>query len=497
MGGNLAVLPGSAALVPSEPRIFRVFISYASEDAPIAEAIDKCLTTALDDHFAEIYWDRGFLQAGDKFKEEIESKLERSDVLIIVYTGATKASHGYTGWEVGYFDALMKAHPNKRKVPLFLQSLPATATDDQGVSLNIGPDKLQLTHTEFEAGLTIDSDDPLCKMIETWQDSVADLTKAAGFQKKDLRPEQNAASCVKTLRLEIFRYLKTTVDITLKPQKQITIKAKGAALQQSDSDLPPDAQLVPVGSGGSMAIFGLPDVSTTWEKFLQATSGSKFQDSWRDAITSVVMSSFPALINVDNSQVILSNDETKAYRIILTTATRYYDDNREFNLYFVEALRRPDYGDQSTTLLLKGLDLVCRFRSLFLEDDSEFGFQNVQNLSPEPFLRLASQLPKELNLLRKDSQEAGLDQPKVWRKFVTWDHIDKMGRDYRPREAKMRETISRIATAKGQPDQLIQLRQQLSDVLKDIAETIRPENTLLLHEMASKLQEIAGEVKGT
>src|SRR5271166_5224044 len=99
---------------------------------------------------------------------------------------------------------------------------------------------------------------------------------------------------------------------------------------------------------------------------------------WRGAITSVVISSLQGPgINVDNSQIILSSDESRSYRLILTTATKYFDNSREFNLYFVEALKREEYGDRNTTLLLKGLELVCRYRFLFLERDSKFSADNV------------------------------------------------------------------------------------------------------------------------
>jgi hypothetical protein len=249
--------------------------------------------------------------------------------------------------------------------------------------------------------------------------------------------------------------------------------------------------LAPVGSGGPMAIFGLQDDSITWTKFLQSTSGNMYCDSWREAITSVVMSSFPNRIDVDNSQVVVSSDAAKAYRIILTTATRYYDDTREFNLYFVETIRRSDYGDEATTLLLKGLELVCRFRFLFLEEDSEFWHQSIKMMPPDRVPEIASRMQRELNLLRKDSRDAGLDQPNIWRRFVSWDHLTKMGADYVPREEKMRSVINRILDSKRKMDAIVPLRQELSDVLKDLAETIKPENTLLLKEMSAKLQELA------
>src|SRR5215470_12193065 len=97
--GGLAVVPDPEPLRTAKKK-FRIFISYASEDASIAEAIGKCLKTALlGPYFTEINLDKWFLESGTPFKTQIESRLEESDVLIIVYTGVGKPSHSYTGWE--------------------------------------------------------------------------------------------------------------------------------------------------------------------------------------------------------------------------------------------------------------------------------------------------------------------------------------------------------------------------------------------------------------
>jgi hypothetical protein len=189
----------------------------------------------------------------------------------------------------------------------------------------------------------------------------------------------------------------------------------------------------------------------------------------------------------------LSSDEVKAYRVILTTATRYYNDYLEFNVYFVEMLRRTDHGDPATSRLLKGLELVCRFRFTFLETDSEFSGQNVLMGDLERIPSLASKLMKELNLLRRDARDAGLDDPTFWRNFVTWDHIKSLGEAYRPRELKLREITAKVAAAKGQTAILAPLRQELSQVLEDMANAIRPENALLMREMAQKLQTVVQE----
>jgi hypothetical protein len=76
------------------------------------------------------------------------------------------------------------------------------------------------------------------------------------------------------MRSRIFRYLRTTVEINLKPQKQIIFKTTGAEFLASSPALPLSAEIHPVGSGNPMGIFGLPDAATTWENFLSSTASS-------------------------------------------------------------------------------------------------------------------------------------------------------------------------------------------------------------------------------
>src|SRR5260370_41795867 len=413
-------------------RKFRVFISYASEDLPIANAIHKYLTVGIGDVLVEINIEKGFLQPGTDFKKQIQAKLEITDVFIIVFTGAEKESHSYTGWEVGYFDRIMETSPGRMKVSFYVHKPPAISAEDQGISVDISRDKLQLTPEQFESEISVFADDPMCVMLGKWQDIVDEVSKSIGYVVAR-KPEQDPVPCVRALKSEIFRYLKTTVDNILKPQKQITIRATGEAIKRSGGDLPPDALLSPVGAGGSLEIFGFSDTeSITWEKFLEKISNSNYRDSWREAIRSVMMSSFPDHINVDNSQIIVSSDGSKAYRLILTTVTRYYNDIYDFNIYFVEALKRDDYGDAATTLLLKGLELVCRFRFMFLEDTSQFSSGVIRVKETQKLPEIASSLLRELDLLNKDARDANLDDPAKWRVYVSLHSLLQISKENQP-----------------------------------------------------------------
>jgi len=478
-------------MVPPQPRIFRIFISYASEDVEIAKAVAGCFKTALPDFFAEVNFDKSSLVPGSAFQAQIETQLQQTDRFIIVYTGAEKPSHSYTGWEVGYFDHIMRVDPRTRKkISLYLFNPPDTTAAEQGIPVGLSTEQLRSSFSDFESGLSVSPDDPLCKEIEHWQEEVTRNIENSGFPRPQRRHEQEPTQCVHNLRLEIFRYLKGTIENIVKPQKQITIRVKGSDIEQSNASLPLEAELRPIGKTGSMGIFGLADEPITWKEFLNRTATQPFADSWNYAISSVVLSSFPDRVDVDNSQVILAVDGRTGYRVVLTTATRFYDDYREYNLYFVSMLQRADHGDPETTALLKGLQLVCRFRSMFLEQDSDFLGDNVGLREVHRLPELAGSLLKELNLMHKDAQEAALDKPGKWTRYVNIEHLKAIEKAYTPAEAGLREIISKVMAAIGQPALLTPLREEMAKVLTDMEKDVRPENTLLLREMTTQLVKI-------
>lgn len=485
----------AAGVAPlTERQVFRIFISYASEDVAIATAVATCFRTALPDFFAEVLLDKDFLEPGSAFKAQIEGKLQATDILVIVYSNVEKPSHSYTGWEVGYFDRVMQTDPSSRKkVSLYLFRPPDITASEQGIPLSLSKDQLKMSFEDFQTSISVSPEDPLCKEIEEWQQTVANNMQTMRFPRPHYKPEQQPESCVRNLKLAIFEYLKTTKEKEVKPQKQITIRVKGSALEQSNGSLPPDAQIRPLGpltSGASMDIFGLSEEAISWDEFVKATCGMPFGESWQTAISTVVLSSFPDRMNVDNSQVILTSDGSKSYRVILTTATKFYDDFREYNLYFVETLRRDDHGDKDTTFLLRGLELICRFRFAFLETNSEFLGENVGLVNVDQLPILASKLSTELNLLHRDSQEAGLTRPGAFAEFIPIEHVRTIAEAFRPCEAKLRDIIARITAARGQAKLLEPLRAEMADTLTAMQKVVRPENSLLLREMAKHLDEL-------
>jgi hypothetical protein len=469
--------------------MLRLFISYAREDEKIAIAVANAVQMALGPS-AEVFIDSG-LRFGLDFKAEIKKKLDETDVLIAVSSDALKPAFGFTGLELGYFihsmERDLKPAFRRRVVPIYLEKPPDVLAEDEGVNIGISRSTLALTFEEYEASLKIDWDHAMVKFLREFQGLADKLHEDSGGAKIPLSPEQrDLLGLVKRMQLAIFGHLKSTPESTLKPQKQITIRTSDAALDEAEDDLPPDAQLVPVGTGNPMSIFGLPSETMTWYDFHRQTKNAKFKDSWINAISSVVCSSLQSQLDVDNSQVIVSYDEKHAFRIILTTGTRYFNGTREFNLYFVESLKRGDFGDRATTVIFKGLELLCRFRSLFLEKNSEFSSLSFQVVNIGSFRGLARSMERELNLLRRDALETGLDRANVWAEFVDWPRLAKMAELWRPLETQIRATLTAI---RSQDDETLEAyRPKLVASLKEAEESMRSINAETIAEMTEKLK---------
>jgi hypothetical protein len=468
--------------------ILRLFISYAHEDLPIATAVAKCLRTALGNVFAIVNIDRSFLEAGIDFREQIKARLEESDVFISLYTGLDKQ---WPAWEIGYFEGLTNHRQvDRRLVPIFFKKPPPAIAYYQGLDLDVPPEHLQCTIDDFKRlNTTIGKDHPMCRFVAELQEVTDQYRTAAGFQMAPRETEQEPIVCVQTMMVEIFNHLRTTVEATFKPQKQIVIRTTDLSLKNSEGELPRDASMIPVGAGDPMSIFGLTNVERTWEKFLSEVGVDEHLESWRGAIVSVITSSLDNRINVDNSQIIVSASAEKAYRVILTSALKYYDGKREFNLYFVETLPRGSYGDRHTTLLLKALEFACRFRFMFFERGSEFSSTSV-GITPNNALRtVAAKLVRELNLLKKDAREAGLDQPAVWLELVgNCEHFVATVQAYQPTDKDIRSAASRILESRGNDEAIGELKAQLVAALQDLEEKTADNNAQIIQHMTAKLQ---------
>jgi hypothetical protein len=393
-----------------------VFISYASEDSQLAIALYALLSSHLGKDFAEILMDTESFRHGFELNELIQQQLRRTDILIVVYTGQPKPSHGFTGIEIGFFLGLPKmTEPNvkRRVIPFYRQSPPQSTAGLLGVRFEIEKDSLKLSEEDYRNSLikTTDKSHPIVSLLEDLEFEVNSLRENAGFSAESKFTEEHRLESARTFLAIIFNELKKTIDDVNAPQKKLVIEVS-QGIRPNDLELPGSARLLPEGIG-TMGIFGLPERETAWQHFLEDTS-PKYRKTWKDAIEAVVTSSMGAG-DTDNSQIIISASGKQFYRLMLSRGILFYDNRREFHLYFLEITRRNDFGDAKSTRLLKALALSCRFRFMFFEEESEFsaGTLNLRDLSD--IKDWARKLIRELNLLKRDALESELDSPAAWR----------------------------------------------------------------------------------
>ncbi len=478
----------------SPPPKLEIFISYASADVALALALNKELSEYLDSDFTHVWIDIEGIRAGFELNDQIKVQLDKTDILIVIYTGQHKESHGFTGLEIGYFMKAMKAQASpvgvqRRIVSFFSGTPPGTTAAIRGVPFGIDDSQLAMTEAEYEDALNIGvtATHPTSLFLEDLEDDVDRFRRAIGFDALNHNPEVRLKR-VRQLMLAMFKVFKTRKYNEVNPQKKIIVSV-GEELSPQSEELPGTSTIVPEGTG-VMSIFGLPDEKISWVDFLNG-SPDKYRLFWKDTIEFVILSSLDKL-EADNSQIIISRKDQTIYRVILSKRIKYYSGVQEFHLYFVEILRRHDFGDVQSTNLLKALGLCCRFRFLFFEKKSEFSSNNFSVQTDANAREKARRLLKELNLIRRDSMEAQLDDPAAWAELLDdWKLIGELNSSYPPIEESLRQAASVLLAAKPGAETR-EARNALTKIIQSLETDFNQKNAQIIDLLAKCLGSISG-----
>jgi len=467
------------------PKKLEMFVSYASEDKELAEAFQQLLQRHLDEDedYAHVWIDTQGLRAGFEIGFAIKSQLERSEFLIIVYTGHQKESHGFTGVEVGYF---MGTHDqgtggdHNRIVSFYLDRPPAPVADFEGLSFGITPLTLAEELETYLQSLVINERHPIVSFLRELEVAVDGYRRRAGLQQREIDVNKRI-NTVRELLSITFGILKQRKETEIHPQHKLIIDVAEDIAAEA-MELPASALIRPVGAG-TMAIFGMAEKDMRWSEFLQQ-SAERYRYVWKDAIETVVTSSL-GLLNADNSQMVIGHNGENIYRLVLTQSTKYYNKRREFHLYFVEIFRRHDFGSDETTILLKALGICCRFRFMFFETQSEFSANNTKIIKLMEAKTHARKLIKELNLLNRDAAEAKLEDPRAWANLIDWVELEEMNNLYIPIDARMRAAANDVLSA--HEDEIEKYRNDLVQAIKELEGAFHDRNGKLIVRLASKM----------
>jgi hypothetical protein len=284
--------------------------------------------------------------------------------------------------------------------------------------------------------------------------------------------------------IAVFAQLKRSVDDDNTFQKKLIVRTKPGWDLES-MELPDDTELIPSGPG-VMDIFGQPEAPVIWSQFLRKAPDN-FRVFWKDIIEAVITSSMPDRLDIDNSQIIVSDSQQHVYRVILSRSLRYFDESREFHLYFVEALQRKEYGHRLTTRVVRGLEMCCRFRFMFLEDESEFSSSNMSLVPPAKLPQTARDMLRELNLLNRSAVAIGMNEPYIWRTLVPLALLQETTEKYSDREAEVRACATEIVRKK-QAD--LADKERLVNAIRKLEDVVCPLNTEFIRCLAEKLRKI-------
>jgi hypothetical protein len=130
-----------------------ISISYASEDRQLAIILHTVISDHLDKDFSNVWIDVQEIRAGFNLTDQIKNRLDQTDVLLVVFTGQQKESHGFTGLEIGYFLGLKsddKRLAKRRTIVFYSKDQPSTTAGLVGVPFGLDDTQLQLSQEEFE-----------------------------------------------------------------------------------------------------------------------------------------------------------------------------------------------------------------------------------------------------------------------------------------------------------------------------------------------------------
>jgi hypothetical protein len=485
-----------------------VFISYAHEDQKINDA----LCAMLEDIFGEdihLFYDNESLHAGEDIDGKIQEELRKADTMLIISTGLMRASHSWTGFELGFFAATHESKPGVRGKVISIcthDDVPPTEGTRRFVPLNIE----NVDPVRPGQSIEISDDDELLQFIG---DLVLEIDGIKLGKKKARRDK--CKKHAKNFKLAVVEVFKSRIKEVRKPQKQFLIRYNIKEVDPTRDDLPPEATIISVG--GAIGLFGvsnnhsgLSDMEASkivlagvrdkgrlkakgikWGQLRELIANDPLALHWGAALCQVVISAGASTFDADSSQVIVAHSGDKRYRLILTTSTSFYDGTVEASVYLVEALRRKNYGRQDTTLLLKGLHIVCRFRFLFLENQSDFYWFNIEGWGTARLPRMARQLLAELGLMQTEAQEAELHEPSTWEVFVSIDDLETMMRTWKPLETEIRKLCLRAMEPGADEASLAATLVELKQQLKLVAQRITVHNSTMLGAIAKKLADMA------
>jgi hypothetical protein len=402
--------------VPEER--LHVFISYSSEDRGLATAICDELRRAFNPAVLRLTIDVEF-SLGANWRDRLKADLDDTDILLVVATGKQKISHSFTGFEVGYFDAsvthspMMEHFPNQNRIMIpvaVFTRTPETMADIQALQINVPFEPMVVDPAALKnVGRPADGADPLVrknpifKLFKRIQGIINQSVQLSDdeLQAFDTQLQESAGRLMAIIYLE----LQKRVYLENFPERKIVVRT-GAGRE----DPLTDATVEFFGQFDSFGFQAPQGNPIPWSQFADNIDQEEVARSWTDTINILVSAAIRGDFR-DNRQMVTSQEKDRAFRMFVARSIIYYSGVHEFHIYIVE-IRYKDYGDPTTTMLLKAISIGLQYRFMFLEGNvSEFSPENFNATLQDGLRAKIAGMIQQLDYLLWCSRDAGLRKP--------------------------------------------------------------------------------------
>lgn len=476
------------------------FISYAHQDAIIAEEIERQLNVLAKEgkgrSFLKCFLDTKSIPVAQKFQPIIKLALEQADWLIAVFTDHQSV---YCGYEIGIY-SVVKPHddtPLDMKPVVCLHDVDRSKIPGVVEGYNtilvgqVAPYKPDDPMSEEEVKLWFES--PVGKFLREFcssknlytandspSDFTSDIAKAAKkicYSFTDARRNDVESETPVQASLEFTIYPPTDGELERIPENSIVVGSSRAF------------DILGLTLPLSLAEGQAPHI--TWGQMRQALSRpERVNIPWMDKLEVNVALAAALKASEPDDVTFKGSRDGGIYRAILTRHKLYKNGKRRFYVLLVGTFDRRFIGDSETSLLLIALTLASRWRFTFFERWHETLNKFSSEHSDKDFQDACVQLEHNMEWIENEAVELGADDMDAMVEAFGFDNKARVQRFYSDWYAAKNKLNSQLPqTFEGlEPE----MRAQIQAAIVDFLTSLKAQNAefleLCIRKYSKKMQ---------
>jgi hypothetical protein len=396
----------------------KVFISFASEDKPLAEALHKCLSRSFGTAIEAKRM--GLFEQGASWRREINELVDRADILVAITSGRRKPGHSFTGYEIGAFhfscvkrDKMkLDEKLDRLAVPFALESeIPATLSEFEGVWID--PALLFAADNDPE-----DAGSELNQKVFNFLLAIETMINDAKGDRPDrttrLSREETLQDESRQLMKAIKQVFSTREEKVEKPKSKLIVRVgpefDGTNLSNVKVWVEGDhcSSAFGIDTSSSRGSVDTAAVSSmSWARFTGKVKDPNIAEGWRATLLKLMSAAMRGNF-IDDRLTSFNSEQT--LRIFISQVIAFFSGDQEFHMYVVDLMPPAEYGDPETTLFQNALKVALTYRSMFLEEASPFSPASMMATDPAQFPEKVSRMTRELEYLLQVSRDCRLDK---------------------------------------------------------------------------------------